>query len=104
MSKEFTDIGFSFEDEIIEEIKKPRLYRVILLNDDYTPMDFVVFILETIFDKSNLEATSIMLNVHKKGSGVAGIYTREISETKVKEVHEIAKANKFPLRCTMEPE
>lgn len=104
MSMEFTDIRLSGQEETIEEVKKPSLYKVVLLNDDYTTMDFVVFILENIFDKDNLEATQIMLSVHKKGSGIAGIYTKEIAETKIKEVHDLARANNFPLRCTMEPE
>jgi len=86
------------------ETKKPSLYRVVLLNDDYTPMDFVVHILESVFHKSTLEATQIMLNVHKKGSGLAGVYTREIAETKVYAVLELAHKNKFPLKCIMEKE
>jgi len=87
-----------------QETKKPSLYRVVLLNDDYTPMDFVVHILESVFHKSTLEATQIMLNVHKKGSGLAGVYTREIAETKVYAVLELAHKNKFPLKCIMEKE
>ena len=86
------------------ETKKPSLYRVVLLNDDYTPMDFVVHILESVFHKSTVEATQIMLNVHKKGSGLAGVYTREIAETKVYTVHELARKDRFPLKCIMEKE
>lgn len=92
------------DDETTTSIKKPRLFKVILLNDDYTTMDFVVYILETIFNKDKLEATSIMLNVHKRGKGIAGIYPRDIAETKIKEVHQIARDNNYPLMCTMEPE
>ena len=87
-----------------QEIKEPSLYRVILLNDDYTTMEFVVHVLETVFHKSPSEATRIMLNVHKKGAGICGLYTREIAETKILAVHEMAVRNKFPLRCTMEQE
>ncbi|HXW68798.1 MAG TPA: ATP-dependent Clp protease adapter ClpS [Dissulfurispiraceae bacterium] len=86
------------------ETKKPSLYRVVLLNDDYTPMDFVVHILESVFHKSTVEATQIMLNVHKKGSGLAGVYTREIAETKVYTVQELARKDRFPLKCIMEKE
>jgi len=86
------------------ETKEPSLYRVVLLNDDYTPMDFVVHILESVFHKSTVEATQIMLNVHKKGSGLAGVYTREIAETKVYTVQELARKERFPLKCIMEKE
>jgi ATP-dependent Clp protease adaptor protein ClpS len=84
------------------EIKEPSLYRVILLNDDYTTMDFVIYILESVFHKNPAEATQIMLSVHKKGAGLCGLYTREIAETKVATVQEMAAANQFPLKCTME--
>ena len=86
------------------ETKEPSLYRVILLNDDYTTMEFVIHVLETVFHKSPAEATQIMLSIHKKGAGICGIYTREIAETKVVTVHELATKNKFPLKCTMEKE
>jgi ATP-dependent Clp protease adaptor protein ClpS len=86
------------------EIKEPSLYRVILLNDDYTTMEFVIHVLETVFHKSAAEATQIMLSVHKKGAGTCGVYTREIAETKIVTVHEMAARNKFPLRCAMEKE
>jgi ATP-dependent Clp protease adaptor protein ClpS len=82
--------------------KKPPLYKVFLLNDDYTTMDFVVFVLEKVFRKTPAEATQIMLHVHKKGVGLAGVYTREIAETKVAEVHELAHGSEFPLKCIME--
>jgi ATP-dependent Clp protease adaptor protein ClpS len=87
-----------------QKTKKPPLYRVVLLNDDYTSMDFVVYVLESIFRMPVVEATQVMLHVHKKGAGVAGVYTREIAETKVDEVHELARENEFPLRCVMEKE
>lgn len=84
------------------EVQEPPLYKVLLHNDDYTSMEFVVQILEVIFHKSTQEATRIMLNVHEKGIGVAGVYTREICETKIAVVHELARKNEFPLRCSME--
>ena len=86
------------------EVQEPPLYKVLLHNDDYTSMEFVVSILENIFQKSQQDAMRIMLNVHEKGIGVAGIYTREICETKIAVVHELARKNEFPLRCSMEKE
>lgn len=88
------------EDKV--ETKEPRLYKVLLHNDDYTTMEFVISILETVFHKSPADATKIMLNVHNEGVGVAGVYTREICETKITVVHQLAKKNEFPLRCSME--
>lgn len=85
------------------EVKEPQMYKVILLNDDYTSMDFVVLVLESVFRKSSVEARQIMISVHEQGSGVAGIYIREIAETKVAVVHHLARQNEFPLKCTMEP-
>ena len=84
------------------EIKEPSLYKVLLHNDDYTTMEFVISILENVFNKSIADATKIMLNVHNEGIGIAGIYTREICETKISIVHQLAKKNEFPLRCSME--
>ena len=89
------------KDEI--ETKEPSMYHVILLNDDYTTMEFVVLILEAVFHRSPAEAKRIMLAVHEAGSGLAGIYTKEIAETKVLTVHHLAAQNEFPLKCTMEP-
>lgn len=85
-------------------LQKPQLYKVILLNDDYTPMEFVVIILERFFAKNREDATRIMLHVHQKGIGVCGIYTREIAETKVRQVLAFAQEHQHPLQCTMEPE
>ena len=87
-----------------EEIKtsEPSMYKVILLNDDYTSMDFVVHILETVFRKSPTESQEIMLSVHQSGSGVAGIYTKEVAETKIELTHHIARQHEYPLSCTME--
>lgn len=84
--------------------KKPSLYRVLLLNDDYTPMEFVVYVLEHFFQKSREEATRIMLHVHQKGVGVCGVYTYEVAETKVAQVLDLAQRNEHPLQCTMEKE
>lgn len=87
-----------------ETLQEPPRYKVLLHNDDYTTMDFVVMILQTVFDKNTEEATRIMLNVHHRGIGVAGVYSREIGETKVTVVHRLAKRHQFPLKCTLEKE
>ena len=84
--------------------KKPSMYKVLLLNDDYTPMEFVVLVLERFFSKTRAEATDIMLHVHRRGVGLCGIYTYEVAETKVAQVMEFAKANEQPLQCTLEKE
>ena len=84
------------------KLKKPKLYKVILLNDDYTPMEYVVKILKRVFMKSESEAVNIMLMVHKKGSGICGIFTKEIAETKVETVLKMAKSDQHPLQCIME--
>lgn len=82
--------------------QKPPMYKVLLLNDDYTPMEFVVYILERFFQKDHQEATKIMLHVHQKGVGVCGVFTYEIAETKVTQVIDFARQNQHPLQCTME--
>lgn len=84
--------------------KEPPMYKVVLLNDDYTTMQFVVMILQSVFNKSLAEAQEIMLSVHEKGSGVAGVYTKQVAETKIAIVHQIAVQNEYPLKCKMEPE
>lgn len=84
------------------KLKKPPMYKVILLNDDFTPMEFVVHVLEAIFGHNRESATRIMLNVHKSGKGVCGIYTKDIAETKVTQVNSYSKENKHPLLCDME--
>jgi ATP-dependent Clp protease adaptor protein ClpS len=84
--------------------RRPPLYKCILLNDDYTPMEFVVEVLKTIFHKQHAEATRIMLHVHQNGMGVAGVYPFEIAETKVKTVEELAQESQYPLKCVMEKE
>ncbi len=84
------------------QTKKPSLYKVILLNDDYTPMEFVIHVIEKFFNKNHEEATRIMLHVHQKGIGICGVYTYEIAETKSKAVIDLAKSNQHPLQCTIE--
>jgi len=83
---------------------RPRMYKVLLHNDDYTPMDFVVMVLENVFHHSQPEAVHIMLSVHKRGQGLAGVFTYEVAETKVGTVLSMAKRYEYPLQCTMEPE
>ena len=90
------------EQKAEQKLKMPSLYNVYLLNDDYTTMEFVVHLLEVIFHKSPAESTQIMLLVHKKGKGLAGIYPREIAETKVNAVHQLARQNSYPLKAVME--
>jgi len=98
----------AYEDGLAVKVKtkskKPSMYKVLLLNDDFTPMEFVVYVLERVFRKSNTEATDIMLKVHQDGVGVAGVYTYEIAETKVDQVMTLARKNEHPLQCTMERE
>jgi ATP-dependent Clp protease adaptor protein ClpS len=84
--------------------KKPSMYKVLMLNDDYTPMEFVVDVLQHIFQKNREEATRIMLHVHQKGVGVCGVYTYEIAETKVTQTVDYARKNQHPLQCTLEKE
>ncbi len=83
-------------------VKKPSMYKVIMLNDDYTPMEFVVMVLERYFSKSHDEATHIMMHVHQKGVGICGVYTYEIAETKVTQVMDLARQHQHPLQCTLE--
>jgi ATP-dependent Clp protease adaptor protein ClpS len=90
--------------QVRSKTKRPSLYKVLLLNDDYTPMEFVVHILEEFFGKSRDEAVEIMLHVHNRGVGVCGVYTFEIAETKVAQVIDKARRNEHPLQCTMEKE
>jgi len=84
------------------KLKKPPLYRVVMLNDDYTPMEFVVHVLESFFGMDRTLATRIMLEVHTKGKGVCGVFTHEIAETKVSQVNAYARENQHPLLCTLE--
>jgi ATP-dependent Clp protease adaptor protein ClpS len=84
--------------------KRPSLYKVLLLNDDYTPMDFVVYVLERFFNKQSEDANRIMMHVHQKGVGICGVYTYEVAETKVAQVTNFARQHQHPLQCTMEKE
>jgi ATP-dependent Clp protease adaptor protein ClpS len=84
--------------------KRPSMYKVLMLNDDYTPMEFVVHVLERFFGKNREEATRIMLHVHQRGVGVCGVYTYEVAETKVTQVMDLARQNQHPLQCTIEKE
>ncbi len=95
-----TDTGVATKTK--PKTKKPALYRVLMLNDDYTPMEFVVLVLEKYFGKSNQEATQIMLHVHQKGVGVCGVFTFEVAETKVNQVMDLARKQQHPLQCTIE--
>lgn len=84
------------------DMEDPRQFRVLLHNDNYTTMDFVIEVLQSVFNKNAPEATAIMLNVHKQGIGVCGVFTAEVAETKVAIVHHLARQRSFPLRCSME--
>jgi len=84
--------------------KKPSMYKVLMLNDDYTPMEFVVAVLERFFSKQHEEALQIMLHVHQKGVGICGVFTYEVAETKVTQVMDYARKNQHPLQCTLEKE
>ena len=102
-----TDQNFENDDGLVVEeqrpkLKQPPLFKVVLLNDDYTPMEFVIYVLETFFKMDREQATRVMLNVHTKGKGVCGIYTHDVSETKVTQVNEYARTNNHPLMCDME--
>lgn len=99
-TKETIETGVLAEEET--EIREPEEYRVILLNDDFTTMEFVVAVIMTVFHKDLFEATRVMLDVHKKGRGVVGTYTYDIAATKIGKVHSMARENGFPLKCIME--
>ncbi|HEY0720503.1 MAG TPA: ATP-dependent Clp protease adapter ClpS [Gammaproteobacteria bacterium] len=84
------------------ELKRPPMYKVLLINDDYTPMEFVVHILESFFSMDRVRATQVMLTVHSQGKGLCGIYTRDVAETKVNQVNAYSRRHQHPLLCTME--
>lgn len=95
-----TDGGLDLIDEV--ETQEPNPYKVLLLNDDYTPMDFVIYVLKVFFGHDDTSAEKIMLDVHHKGSGVAGVYSFEVAETKSMQVNQTAKNNKYPLKSIVE--
>ena len=94
--------GTAVETRPKTRLKKPRMYKVLLHNDDYTTMEFVVYVLQGIFHHPESEAMQIMLHVHKHGIGVAGVYTREIAETRIAQVEALARKHEYPLRCSMD--
>ena len=92
------------ETEAKQELKRPDMYRVVLLNDDYTPQEFVVWVLMKVFYKSNVESNKIMLDAHNHGKAIIGVYTFDIAKTKILQVKEIAEKNEHPLECILEAE
>lgn len=98
------EIDESALSDVREEIKEPSMYRVLIHNDNYTTMDFVVEVLMTVFQKSMEEAILVMLNVHRQGTGMCGLYTLEVAETKMNFVHALSREKGFPLRCSIEKE
>ncbi|HBZ56500.1 MAG TPA: ATP-dependent Clp protease adapter ClpS [Syntrophobacteraceae bacterium] len=102
MSDYYPDSEEQLSSELEEDLEEPRMFKVLLHNDDYTTMEFVVQVLQSVFRKSFAEATQIMLNVHRSGIGVCGIYTGEVAETKVAMVHHMARESGYPLQCSME--
>ncbi len=101
-STEYPDSGEQLKERHEQELKQPDLYRVLLHNDHYTTMEFVIEILVKVFRKGVIEATEIMLNVHQRGTGQAGAYTYDIAQSKIAMVHRMAKEREFPLKCTIE--
>ena len=97
-----SDFGTGVVTSTKAKTKKPSMYKVLLLNDDYTPMEFVVHVLERFFRKSREDATQIMLHVHRRGVGICGVYTYDVAETKVVQVVDFARKHHHPLQCTME--
>ena len=102
MARVDTEIENEYEEEL--ELEEPKLYKVLLLNDDYTSMDFVIMVLMEIFHQDAKSANTIMYKIHEEGSGLCGIYDYEIAETKIAQVHTLAKEHEFPLRATLEEE
>jgi len=103
-TEEEGDTGVVTETKSKPKLKRPKLYKVILHNDNYTTMEFVVAVLMGVFHKSETDAMAIMLNVHHRGAGVAGVYTYEVAETKVSKTMKLARDAQFPLLCTLEPD
>ncbi len=99
-----TRLGTSVVARTKPKVKKPSMYKVLMLNDDYTPMEFVIYCLERFFRKGREDATRIMLHVHQKGVGICGVYSYEVAETKVTQVVDYARRHQHPLQCTLEKE
>jgi ATP-dependent Clp protease adaptor protein ClpS len=99
-----SDTNIGVVERTKPKTRKPSMYKVIMLNDDYTPMEFVILVLERFFNKSHEEATNIMLHVHQKGVGICGVFTYEVAETKVTQVMDLAQQQEHPLQCTLEKE
>jgi ATP-dependent Clp protease adaptor protein ClpS len=97
-----TDTGGAVKERVHIQKKEPTLYKVVLLNDDYTTMEFVILVLETVFDRSPAEAYQIMMHVHVNGRGIAGVYTWEVAETKAEKVVSLARESGFPLKAVTE--
>ena len=104
MSDSINRIDSELFEDIREDLKAPDLYKVVLHNDDYTTKEFVVEVIRTVFHKSALEATKIMMRVHSQGKGVAGIFTWDLAQTKTAQVNQLARQREFPLHCTVEQE
>jgi ATP-dependent Clp protease adaptor protein ClpS len=102
MGKRETEVDHGVVTETERKVEQPRLYKVLLHNDDYTTMEFVVYVLQGVFHRSETDAVQIMLHVHKNGLGVAGVYTREVAETRITQVEALARSHEYPLRCSME--
>ncbi len=96
------DTGVVTQTRTKPKLKKPKMYKVLLLNDDYTTMEFVVYVLQSVFHRSETDAVQIMLHVHKNGIGVAGVYTYDVAETRIAQVEALAREHEFPLRCSLE--
>ncbi|MGC9312621.1 MAG: ATP-dependent Clp protease adapter ClpS [Sediminispirochaetaceae bacterium] len=96
--------GTSIQEKEEQKTREPDMFRVVLLNDDYTTMDFVVWVIQKIFHKAAAEATKIMMDVHKKGRGVVGVYSYDIARTKTVQVKQLAKEHEYPLECVIEKE
>jgi ATP-dependent Clp protease adaptor protein ClpS len=101
-TEDVDNIGVGLATKVRPKTKKPAMYKVLMLNDDYTPMEFVVHTLERFFGKNQDEATHIMLHVHQRGVGVCGVFTHELAETKATQVMDFARQNDHPLQCTIE--
>lgn len=100
-TEHLSDLGLAVQ-EASPELKKPPMFKVVILNDDYTPMEFVVIVLETFFAMSRENATRVMLHVHTQGKGVCGVFTRDVADTKVAQVNAFSRAHQHPLMCAME--